>query len=280
MREKMGIPMSNQKEARSGRSLLARNLAAGLLVVLLALWAAPACGDDGEPSAPGSPGAGEPLKEGQVRITAYGHSMFTIESSGGVVILTDPNKDIGYRAPPGPIDLVTVSHDHFDHNKVEVAPDARVLHGLTEEGDWAQIDERVGDVNIRTFPSFHDGSQGAERGKNAMFLFEVGNLRILHAGDLGHPLDPSTIQELGRIDVLLVPVGGHFTIGPQEAASLVRTLGPTFVIPMHYRTDSLKDFPEAKELRPVGEFQSAARDTIARIKILNPGDAFTIEARR
>jgi len=200
--------------------------------------------------------------------------MFTIETPGGLTILTDPNEDIGYRAPSGEIDIITVSHEHFDHNKVEVVPNARVIRGLTDDGDWAQVDETVDDVRISTFGVYHDARRGDDRGKNTIFVFDVGPLRILHAGDLGHELSTVALEgtdrweslvELGirGADVLLLPVGGHFTIGPAEADAVVETLRATLTIPMHYRTEFLSNLPDADQLAIVDDF-SAGKVNVQR----------------
>jgi hypothetical protein len=100
-----------------------------------------------------------------------------------------------------------------------------------------EIDEQIGDVHVKTIPTFHDESEGADRGTNSMFLFETADLRILHAGDLGHTLTEDQLAAIGDIDILLIPVGGHFTVGPEGATQVVEQLNPSFVIPMHYRTD-------------------------------------------
>jgi L-ascorbate metabolism protein UlaG (beta-lactamase superfamily) len=233
------------------------------MIAALVILAASCGGADDAPDAPAtetpSP-AGSP-RPGEVRITYYGHSMFTIETRGGLTILTDPNDGIGYRAPSGEIDIVTVSHEHFDHNKAEVAPDARVIRGLTDDGDWAEIDETIGNVRIRSARSFHDSAEGADRGKNTMFVFTVDDLlTIVHAGDIGDEPNPFAVQDpelLGKImdaDVLLLPVGGHTTVGPEEADAIVETLRPTLAIPMHYRTEFLKDFPDADQFATVDDF--------------------------
>lgn len=231
------------------------------LAFLSAALALAACG--GGEEAPPSPGPAPspsppPPPPGTVRITFYGHAMFTIETPGGVTILTDPNEGIGYRAPSGPIDVVTVSHDHFDHDKAGLAPGARVLRGLGGDKDWVEVDETIGDVRIRTVPTYHDDQQGAERGKNAVFVFQVGDLTIVHAGDLGHPDIPfeslPDLEAAFRPDVLLLPVGGHFTIGPREADQVIAALRPRIVIPMHYRTDALPRFSGAENLATLEEF--------------------------
>jgi L-ascorbate metabolism protein UlaG (beta-lactamase superfamily) len=196
--------------------------------------------------------------------------MFTIETPGGITILTDPNDGIGYRVPSGEMDVVTVSHEHFDHNKTEIAPGARVIRGLTD-GDWADVDETIGDVRIRSAGSFHDAEEGADRGKNAMFVFTISDLlTIVHAGDLGHDptsragQEPELLANIMDADVLLLPVGGHFTVGPDEATEIIDILRPTLVIPMHYRTDFLRDFPDADQLAMVDDF------TVGKTNVLRP----------
>jgi L-ascorbate metabolism protein UlaG (beta-lactamase superfamily) len=214
-------------------------IVAGVLL-LAAVLLAGACGgeEDGSPAG-GTPFApATPIASGTVGLAWYGHSMFLLQSPDGVEILIDPNSGIGYPKPALPkVDLVVVSHEHFDHNKVEVAGSGvRVLRGI-QDGDWANIDETVDDVHISTIATFHDDRQGGLRGKNSMFLFEVAGLRLLFAGDLGHLLTDEQVAAAGSVDVLLLPVGGQFTIGPAEATQVVEQLKPRLVVPMHYKTD-------------------------------------------
>ena len=217
-------------------------------ILLLALPLLAACnGGEEEPSpspaatATPSPAAtARPVPtagDSSATLTWFGHSMFLLTSPGGVTVLMDPNSGIGYDEPDLPeVTVVTITHDDSDHNKAEVAGvGARVLKGI-EGGEWVEIDEQIGDVHIKTILTFHDDSAGAERGKNSMFLFETADLRILHAGDLGHTLTDEQIASIGDIDILLIPVGGHFTVGPEEATQVVEQLNPSYAIPMHYRT--------------------------------------------
>jgi L-ascorbate metabolism protein UlaG (beta-lactamase superfamily) len=223
------------------------------LSVLVAVLLAVACGGGdegaGTPFAPVSP-----IASGTVGLAWYGHSMFLLQSPGGVQILIDPHSGIGYPKPALPkVDLVVTSHDHFDHNKVGVAGDSvRVLKGL-QEGNWANIDETVGDVHIRSIPTYHDDQQGGQRGKNSMFLFEVAGLRLLFAGDLGHVLTDEQVAIVGDVDVLLLPVGGEFTIGPVEATQVVGQLEPRLAVPMHYKTDVVS-FSGSDKLQGVEPF--------------------------
>lgn len=259
-----------------------KRLALSVLIVAAASLAA-ACGGDGEKATPIVGNAATPSMKpapGQIRITYYGHSMFAIESPGGIVILTDPNKDIGYATPDEGVDIVTVSHDHFDHNKVELAPGARVLRGLTEDGDWAEIDEATDDVRIRAVPTLHDDQEGAERGKNAMFVFEIGDWRVVHAGDLGHGgVSFETLEDAEgafRPDILMLPVGGHFTIGPFEAGEVITQLRPARAIPMHYGTEVLTNFPDADELRPLEDFLEAKGEVTVGGPCPAPGRGTTL----
>ena len=252
--------------------------------VIATLGAAVACAgavDDDQatnPPASASQSASSPLAAGQVGITYYGHSMFTIDTPGGITILTDPNEGIGYKASSSEIDVVTVSHEHFDHNKVDVATDARVLRGL-ENGEWAEIDETIGDVRVRTVGAYHDDQRGAESGKNSMFVFTVaGLLTIVHAGDLGDDPtslsfdDPSVLGKIVDADALLLPVGGHTTIGPREADAVIENLRPTLVIPMHFRTDFLHDFADADQFAMVDDF------TAGKINVLRPRQSSVVVA--
>jgi len=231
----------------------------GVVVTLALAFLGVGCGD-GEEQTPSptasavvtpTPAAGE---AGGVLLRWYGHSMFLLTSPGGTAILTDPNSGIGYEKPQlERVDAVTVSHDHSDHNKTDLAgKDATVLRGVKDD-DWVQIDQTIGDVQIRTIPTFHDAVQGKERGKNSMFLFETGGLRILFAGDLGHVLDEEQVAAVGQIDVLLLPVGGFFTIGPVDASQVVRQLNPKIVVPMHYKTDVV-DFQDSDKMMGVDPF--------------------------
>lgn len=241
----------------------AKLLAWFALVVGLGLVIAACNGDDGAPATTPTPqispteGAATPTSEegaaGVVGLTWWGESMFVLTGPEGTRVLLDPYGDIGYRVPDPSelnVDVVTVSHEHPDHNNVELGGAARVLRGLTDDG-WAEIDERVAsDLRIRTVPSWHDSSKGSERGRNAIFIFETGGLRIVHLGDLGHWLSYEQIDAIGPVDVLLVPVGGVDTIGADLADEVIEQLAPRVVIPMHYKTEAVN----IAELEPVDVF--------------------------
>lgn len=172
----------------------------------------------------------------------YGHAMFLIQDDEGRRIITDPfDPSIGYPFPRIEADVVLVSHDHFDHNNVkDIIGNPVVLRG---EGE-----KEVSGLFFTGIPAFHDQSGGSERGSNIIFRWEMGGLSLAHLGDLGHPLLPSQAELLEGLDLLLIPVGGTFTIDDEQAFELVERLRPRLVIPMHYRTDLLS-FP-IKDVQP------------------------------
>jgi L-ascorbate metabolism protein UlaG (beta-lactamase superfamily) len=198
-------------------------------------------------------GAPAPAK---VTLTWFGQSCFLLETAAGTRVVIDPiPKGIGYDPPVGlHADVITVSHEHGDHNNVGliVGGHARVLRGLTaDKKGWTKIDEKIKDVAIRTVGVYHDEKRGAERGLNAIFVFEVAGLRIAHLGDLGHLLDDKQLSAIGSVDVVLVPVGGAFTVDADRATRIVDQLRPRLVIvPMHYRTAASNIAP----LGPVDPF--------------------------
>jgi len=184
-----------------------------------------------------------------------GQACFVIQTDG-VTILTDPfNAQVGYEVTQIPgVDVVTVSHEHFDHNNVAMAEGSpAVLRGLAKGGKSVNaIDEKVKGVRIYTVSSYHDDAKGAKRGLNAIFVFEVplrdaltsAPLRIVHMGDFGETrLDPERIKAIGPVDVLLVPVGGFYTIDAAGADQLLADLHPKIVVPMHWKTAKTEKLP-------------------------------------
>lgn len=175
------------------------------------------------------------------KLTWFGQSCFLLETAAGTRIVMDPfSKGIGYELPSDlKADAVTVSHEHPDHDNVAlVAGKPRVIRGLTgDRKGWARVDERVKDVAIHSVGVYHDDRRGADRGLNTIFVFDVGGLRIVHLGDLGHALDDEQLAALGSVDVLLVPVGGTSTIDGRLATRIVDKIRPRLlIVPMHYKT--------------------------------------------
>lgn len=180
--------------------------------------------------------AGDP----SLKLTWYGQSAFRLDTPGGAVAIMDPVPDgMGYTMPKAKADVVTVSHEHFDHIAVDkVTGGPKVLRGLLPGGKgWTPIDETVSDMKIHAVGTWHDGDKGRQRGLNSVFVFETAGMRIAHLGDLGHLLTDEQRKAIGPVDVLLVPVGGHFTIDTSEALAVIEQLQPRrVVIPMHFKT--------------------------------------------
>ena len=178
-------------------------------------------------------------------ITYIGHSSFKIRTKSATVI-TDPfdPASTGIKFPPQEADIVTISHDHADHNYLEkISGYKKVVAG---PGEY----EIMG-ISIIGISTFHDDKEGSERGKNTIYVYEAEGLRIVHLGDLGHALSESQIEALGEVDILMIPVGGVYTIGPKEASDLVSAVEPYFVIPMHFGGDKLQ--PLEAFLKEVGQ---------------------------
>ncbi|BCV20756.1 MBL fold metallo-hydrolase [Moorella sp. Hama-1] len=163
-------------------------------------------------------------------------------------MVTDPyGPQVSPAAPVVTADVVTVSHEHFDHNYLDnIKGEPQIWRGLTPDGaTWEKVDRTYKDVHAYTVPTYHDEASGAKRGKNAVFVLEIGNLRLVHLGDLGHVLSDDQVQSIGRVDVLMIPVGGYFTIDADQAWQVVAALKPRVVLPMHYLVPGMQGFPIA-----------------------------------
>ncbi|MGQ9546941.1 MAG: MBL fold metallo-hydrolase [Dehalococcoidia bacterium] len=166
-----------------------------------------------------------------MEITWLGHACFLIKGKEKTII-TDPcHPNVGYRLSQHKADIVTVSHFHPGHSYVEAVTNSpRRIKG---PGEY-----EIGGVFITGVASFHDDKKGSLRGKNTIYLIEMDDLTLCHLGDLGHPLEPSLIEELGGIDILFLPAGEVSTIPADTAVEIVRQLEPPIVIPMHYKTEA------------------------------------------
>ncbi len=205
-----------------------------------------------------------------------GHSGFLLTSSQGTRILIDPpSAGTGYViAPIAGVDAVLVSHEHSDHSNVGLATGSPlILRGLTSNG-WNTIDQQVKDVRIYSVspasPVYHDNQQGAQRGRNTIFILEVDGLRLAHFGDLGHVLTPEIIQAMGAVDAVLIPVGGYYTIDAIGATQVVGQLNPLVIIPMHYKTPRIRaDWP-GTGVEPFLEGKWAERPNSSVIMLSQP----------
>jgi L-ascorbate metabolism protein UlaG (beta-lactamase superfamily) len=168
-----------------------------------------------------------------VDVTWLGQSCFRLRGRNAAVV-TDPfSPSLGLRLPRQDAEVVTVSHDHDNHNFTQAVRDgAFVVHG---PGEY-----EIAGVSVIGFPTFHDSEKGAKHGRNTVYLIEIDDVRVCHLGDLGHALDDSDAETVASCDVLLVPVGGTTAINAVQAAEVVRQLEPRYVVPMHYATPGVK----------------------------------------
>ncbi|ABN70441.1 conserved hypothetical protein [Staphylothermus marinus F1] len=161
----------------------------------------------------------------------HGHACVSIKKSNDYTIVFDPHDgvSIGLPRPNVKGDLILVTHDHFDHNAVDIVKkeSSRVFKEFHGE---ALID----DVKIEGIKTYHDKFQGRRRGINTVYVVEVEGYRIAHLGDLGHKLSDELIDKLRNIDLLIIPVGGTYTIGPDEAWDIITEVQPNNVLPIHY----------------------------------------------
>lgn len=171
-----------------------------------------------------------------MNIKWLGHSCFKLTSEKGTVIVTDPfDESVGYPMPNVKADIVTSSHSHFDHNYF------KAVKGKFDIVDTVG-EHNIKGINIKGVNTFHDDEHGAKRGKNIVFVFDIDGIRVCHMGDLGHVLTEKQVEEIGPVDVLLIPVGGYYTIDAKQAVEVMNQLKPKITIPMHYKTEFI-NFP-------------------------------------
>jgi len=171
-----------------------------------------------------------------MKIKWLGHATFLISSNDGLNIITDPYTSgafggvVGYSPIKDKANIVTISHEHDDHNAVS---------SVTGNPLVVRASSTAMGIQFVAIPMYHDEQKGAQRGKNAVFVFSIDNIKIAHLGDLGHLPSDSELMQMQGINILFLPVGGVFTIGPKQAAELVGKIKPNIVIPMHYKTNKL-----------------------------------------
>ena len=178
-----------------------------------------------------------------MKIEWLGHSSFKLTESTGVSLVTDPfnAEEVGISFPEVSADIVTVNHDHFHQNCVGAVKEYRML--VNPPGDHG-----VDGVDIFGFKSYHDDKKGLLRGKNVVFRIRMDGVEVCHLGDIGEDLSPMLAELIGSINVLLIPVGGRFTIDAVQAKEYVDRLMPDVVIPMHYMMDGYRtQFDELDE---------------------------------
>lgn len=183
-----------------------------------------------------------------MKIRYIGHSCFAIETRAGLRLVIDPyDNTIGLTPVHEQADIVLITHHHFDHDYVQ---------GV--EGDYSLVDgpgtSEVQGVRITGLEVPHDDAGGSKRGVVTAYLIEADGRRLLHMGDVGDMPQDSFFDALGRIDVLMVPIGGTYTVDAAGAKAIIDRVQPNLVIPMHYKTNRLK-----LNIAPAAPFVAAAK---------------------
>jgi len=200
-----------------------------------------------------------------MEITYLGHSSFRLKGKQGIVV-TDPfEKMVGFSYPATTADIVTSSHAHPDHNNVGAVKPTSSREKpfiITTAGEYG-----ISGISVFGYQSFHDDQSGKERGSNIVYTIIVDGVTIVHLGDLGHTLSDAFIENLGTVDVLLCPVGGKYTIDSKVAVDIIQEVEPSFIIPMHYKTDA-HDEKTFGELQTLADFEKAFGVTSEPVKSL------------
>ena len=173
-----------------------------------------------------------------MKIKWLGHASFLITSDSGIKIVTDPyapDERLHYREINESADIVTMSHDHFDHGNIAA---------VKGNPQGVKGDAEIKGITFRGIATAHDASGGKERGSNTIFCFEVDGVKVCHLGDLGHELTAEQAAQVGDVGVLLLPVGGFYTIDATVASRVAGQLKPGVIIPMHFK-NSKCNFPIA-----------------------------------
>lgn len=195
-------------------------------------------------------------------IQYLGHACFKIKGKNATIV-TDPFDPhmVGLSLPKNlTADIVTISHQHNDHNFVQglQAPNGTELVTLEGPGEY-----EVKGVEIAGMASFHDPNQGRDRGDNTIFKIDIDGVKVVHLGDLGHILTEAQVELIDEVDILLIPVGGTYTITAKEAAKVINQLEPAIVVPMHFQRPGLKE-DLFKALSPLADFlKEMGRENIA-----------------
>lgn len=211
-----------------------------------------------------------------MKIKWLGHATFMVTSESGVRIVIDPYasaEGLRYGEINEAADAVTVSHDHFDHNNIgAVKGNPRAIRSSTEYKG----------IKFRAIPAYHDEAGGNKRGTDTIFCIDIDGLTLCHCGDLGQTLTAKQIAEIGKVDILMVPVGGYYTIDARAATTVCEQLKPKVIIPMHFKTDRVslpiveaEDFLKGKKnvTRLEGsevEYKASNLPAVTQIIVLKP----------
>jgi len=203
-----------------------------------------------------------------MEIVWLGHSCFRIKGKEATVV-TDPfDKTLGYQLKKPAATILTISHEHPRHSFVQgVSGSPRIV---SRPGEY-----EVANVSITGVATFHDSERGAIRGKNTAYVMELEDVSICHLGDLGHVPTAEQLEQMGDVDILMVPVGGGPTIGPAAAVETISLLQPKLVLPMHYKTDVVK-----LDLAPLEAFlkEMGVKEATSRPKLVVARSSLPVEA--
>lgn len=189
-----------------------------------------------------------------MKIKFLGHASFLIISEKGVKVITDPYKpgcfDGGIKYDPitEEADIVTISHEHDDHNETNIQGNPTFVRDSSAR--------TVHDITITGLDAYHDTHAGKERGSNIIYNMTIDGMNVVHLGDLGHELSSDEVKKVGNVDVLFVPIGGYFTMDASAVDKVISALKPKVVIPMHFKTEKcgfpiapLENFTKGKEIK-------------------------------
>jgi len=165
-----------------------------------------------------------------MEISYIGHSCFKIKGKDTTIVIDPYDPKIGYKLPKLECDILLCTHNHFDHHNISGVSGYRLL--INDPGEY-----EASGVFVYGIPVFHDDEEGKERGQNTIYLVEIDGINILHLGDLGHELSKDTLEKISDVDVLMIPVGGKYTIDAETAVEVISELEPGYVLPMHYKTE-------------------------------------------
>lgn len=202
----------------------------------------------------------EKEKEKSIQIRWYGQSFFQVTTVDGTKIVFDPHAMTEYGRQLLKGDLVLISHLHDDHSQFEILENADELKKLEKERvffgvnlkskgkEWNKINGKYKNITFRNIPCYHDNEEGMKRGKNSIFIVETDGLKIAHLGDLGHLLEEETLKEIGEVDILMIPIGGIYTINGGNAREVIKAIKPRlYILPMHYGTKVFDGLQEPTE---------------------------------
>ncbi|OIP97319.1 hypothetical protein AUK40_03485 [Candidatus Wirthbacteria bacterium CG2_30_54_11] len=207
-----------------------------------------------------------------MQISFLGHSCFRIKTKTSVIVIDPfaPSGDLKMKKQES--DVVLISHEHTDHNNLDAIRENEQLKVFRGPGEY-----EVRGVFIRGIDSFHDASSGSERGKNTIYVIDADGVKLAHLGDLGTLLEEEALEEIGGLDVLMIPVGGTYTIDSRQAVEITRQLNPRYILPMHYFEQG---YDAGAVLTPVEPFISAEGSPVENLDTLSITSQTPQESRK